>query len=151
VDEANRMRWGRFEFVMDYGTFRHITGSLSGPGWDFHFSGACINGDTEEPAYWVDRIGVYCEAATLPFAKAADYTGVELDLPGTGDDATGEPFFDLYAGEGYEVSDARLRFAQRDGERYRIEMSGTTLLFGHPERFELNAWAEELPDHCYLG
>jgi len=51
------------------------------------------------------------------------------------------------------VSDVQLRFAERDGGRYRIELSGTVSasVLGHPERFELSAWADELPDHTYRG
>jgi len=99
------------------------------------------------------RIGVYCDAAPLPFAKADDYTGVEVNLPGSYDEDTGEPYFAVYIGESYEVSDVRLRFAERDGSRYRIELSGTVAdaVFGQPERFELSAWADEQPDHSHLG
>ncbi len=151
--EANRMRLGRFEFVIDFGSFRRITACWSGPGWDINFSGACINDDPEEPIFPDGRIGVYCDAAPLPFAKAADYTGIEVDLPGFYDEASGEPYFAVYVGESYEVSDARLRFAAREGKRYLIELSGTVSasVFGHPERFELSAWADELPDHSHLG
>jgi len=151
--EANWMRLGRFEFAIDFGSFRRITQCWSGPGWDFNFSGACVNDDPDESMFPDDRIGVYAEAAPLPFAKAADYTGVELDLPGYYDEATGEPYFAVYVGESYEVSDVRLRFVERDGDRYRIEMSGvvSAAVLGHPERFELSAWADELPDHSYLG
>lgn len=148
--ETNHMRLGEFEFVIDFGSFRRITECLSGPGWDFNFSGKCINGDF----FGVDgRIGLYCEAAPLPFAKAADYTGVELDLPGYYDEESGEPFFAVDVGESYEVSDVRLRFAQRDGTRYRIEMSGTVseAVFGHPVKFVMSAWADEQPDHSYGG
>ena len=95
---------------------------------------------------------MYCEAAPLPLAKAADYTGVALDLPGSYDEATGEPYFAVDIGESYEVSDVRLRFAARDGNHYLIELSGTAsaAVLGHPERFELLAWADELPDHSHL-
>lgn len=57
----------------------------------------------------------------------------------------------MFVGESYEVSDVRLRFAERDGAHYRIEMSGTVSpsVFGHAERFELSAWADEHPDHAY--
>jgi hypothetical protein len=105
------------------------------------------------PAFPFGRIGVYCEAAPLPFGKAADYTGVEVTLPGYYDEATGEPYFAVDVGESCEVSDARLRFVERDGGRYLIELSGTASasVLGHPERFELSAWADELPDHSYLG
>lgn len=145
---TNWMRLGRWEFAIDFGSFRRITECWSGPGWDFNFGGKCINGDFPS----LDgRIGLYCDAAPLPLAKAADYSHIELDLPGCYDEATGEPFFAVDVGESYEVSDVRLRFAERDGGRYRIEMSGTVsaLVFGHPEQFELSAWADEQPDHAY--
>ncbi len=153
VVEANRMRLGRFEFVIDFGSFRRITACWSGPGWDFNFSGACVNDDPEELTFPLGRIGVYCEAAPLPLMKATDYTGVEVDLPGSYDKASGEPYFAIDIGESCEVTDARLRFAARDGSRYLIELSGTAAawLLGHPERFELLAWADELPDHSCLG
>jgi hypothetical protein len=142
------MRLGTYEFVIDFASFRRITECWSGPGWDFNFSGKCVNGDFIS----IDgRIGLYCEAAPLPLDKSADYTGIDLDLPGYYDEATGEPFFAVYVGESYEVSDVRLRFAERDGGRYRIEMRGTVSasVFGQPEHFELCAWADEEPDHSY--
>ena len=150
--ETNRMRLGRFEFVIEHGSFRRITACWSGPGWDFNFSGACVNDDPEDPTF-PDGIGVYCDAAKLPFDKATDYSGVEFNLPGFYEEASGEPYFAVHVGESYEVSDARLRFAARDGGRYLIELSGTASesVLGHPERFELLAWADELRDHSYLG
>jgi hypothetical protein len=145
------MRLGRFKFVIDFGSFRRITQCWSGPGWDFNFSGRCVNEDPEKPLFPAERIGVYCEAAPLPFAKSADYTGVEMELPGYYDETTGEPFFAVDVGESFEVSDAKLRFAKREGGSYLIELSGTVSagVFGYPERFELSAWADELPDHAY--
>jgi hypothetical protein len=151
VLEANRMRLGRFEFVIDFGSFRRITACWSGPGWDFNFSGACVNDDAEDTMFPDGRIGVYCEAAPLPLAKGVDYTGVEVDLPGSYDEGTGEPYFAVDVGESYEVSDARLRFAGREASRYLIELTGTVseAVLGKAERFELLAWADELPDHSY--
>lgn len=119
-------------------------------GWDFNFRGACVNDDPEDPAFPLGRIAVYCDAAPLPFDKAADYTGVAVDLPGSYDEASGEPYFAVDVGESHEVSDANMRFVLRDGGRYLIELCGTAsaAVLGHPERFELLAWAEELPDHA---
>ncbi len=148
---VNRMRIGRFEFDVDFATFRYITGSRSGPGWDFNFVGTCLNDDPEEPMFLYGGVGVFTEAAPLPLAKADDYTGAELDLPGYYDEASGEPYFGISNGENYEASDVRLRFARRDGGRYLIEMTGTASpsILGQPERFELLAWVEEQPDHAY--
>jgi|GEM_PF-3387117 len=149
--EVNRMRLGRFEFDIDFATFRYITQSRTGPGWDFNFSGACLNDDPEDPTFLYDRIGVFTEAAPLPLAKADDYTGVELDLPGSCDESSGEPYFGISNGENDEVSDVRLRFTKRDGGRYLIEMTGiaSPAILGHPQPFELSAWTEEQPDHAY--
>jgi len=151
--EANRMRLGRYEFVIDFGSFRRITACWSGPGWDFNFSGAFVNDDPDDLLFPGGRLGVYCEAAPLPLAKATDYTGVEIDMPGSCDEATGEPLFFIDVGESYTVADARLRFAERAGGRYLIEVSGmaSAVMLGHLERFELSAWADELPDHSYTG
>ena len=70
---------------------------------------------------------------------------------GSYDEESGEPFFAVDVGESYEVSDAHLRFVARDGGRYLIELSGTVsaAVLGRPERFELLAWADELPDHAH--
>jgi hypothetical protein len=148
---TNRMILGRYEFVIDFGSFRRITQCWSGPGWDFNFSGACVNSDPDRPISLDDRIGVYCEAAPLPFDKAADYTGIDLLLPGDGVEGTDEPHFAIDVGESYNASDVRLRFVERDGSRYRIELSGIAPadIFRRPEPFQLNAWAKELPDHAY--
>jgi hypothetical protein len=148
---VDRMRLGRFEFAIESATFRRITESWSGPGWDFNFNGRCLDGEPEEPMFLHGGVGVYAEAAPLPLAKADDYTGVELDLPGDYDEATGEPYFAIDVGESYNASDVRLKFVERDGNRYLIELTGIapSLLFGRPQSFELKAWAEEQPDHAY--
>lgn len=152
--EANRMRLGKFEFVIDFGSFRRITACWSGPGWDFTFNGTCINDNPEAPTFFDEgKICVYCEAAPLPFAKAADYSGVEIEFPGSCDEASGEPLFAVDLGESYDLSDARLRFVLREGDRYLIELSGiaSAAILGHPEQLKMLAWANELPDHSYLG
>lgn len=147
---VNRMRLGQFEFAIETANFRYITQSWSGPGWDFNFSGSCTNDKSEEREFPYS-VGLYTETAPLPLTKAANYTGIELLLPMPYDEASGEPLFGLYFWEDNAVSDVRLLFAERDGNRYRIELTATVAetAFGHPERLELSAWAEELPDHAY--
>jgi hypothetical protein len=147
------MRLGKFDFEMGVGSFRRITGCWSGPGWDFSFGGVCVNDNREEPAFTLDgEVGIYCEAAKLPFEKMDDYAGVMCDLPGYYDEASGEPYFAVQLWESYELLDAKLRFAARDGDRYLIELTGTVseAVLGQQERLELLAWAKELPDHSYL-
>jgi hypothetical protein len=144
------MRVGDYEFAIEVAWFRYITRSWSGPGWDFSFTGPCINDNAEESVFPYGA-RLLTEAAPLPLEKAEDYTGVELILPLPYDEESGEPFFGLNVGEEYEVSDVRLRFAQRDGGRYRIEIIATLseAVLGRPERLELSAWTEERPDHAY--
>jgi hypothetical protein len=143
------MRFGGYEFAIEAASFRYITQSWSGPGWDFNFSGPCVSGPDVSVFCYGARL--LTEAAPLPLGKAADYTGVELDLPGSFDEESGEPFFGLNVTEEHEVSDVRLRFAERAGSRYRIEIVATVAksVLGQPEKLELSAWAEELPDHAY--
>ena len=149
--EVDRIRLGRFDFAIESATFRRITQSWSGPGWDFIFSGRCLNDDLERPMSLHGGVVIYAEAAPLPLTKADDYSGVELDLPGYFDEATGEPYFAIDVGESYEASDVRLRFVERDGNRYLIEMSGLapSSLCGEEVGFELKAWVQEQPDHAY--
>jgi hypothetical protein len=150
MDAENRMRLGSYEFAIEAASYRYITESDSGPGWDFDFSGPCINDDPENPTFLYGA-RLYTEAAPIPLEKAEDYTGSELYLPEPYDDATGEPFFGLKVWEEHDLSDLRLRFAEKKGPTYRIEITASVAetVFGHPERLRLSAWTEERPDHSY--
>jgi hypothetical protein len=150
METVNRLLFGPYEFAIEAATFRYITQSWSGPGWDFSFSGPCLNDDPESPLFPFGA-RLLAEAAPLPLTKAEDYTGVELSLPSTYDEETGEPFFGLNVCEEHEVSDLRLRFLARDGRRYLIEITGAVAetVFGEPERFRLSAWTEQLADLAY--
>lgn len=150
MSEINRMRLGTYDFAVEAASFRYITQSWSGPGWDFTFSGPCLSDDPEEPVFpFGFRLST--EAAPLPLEKAADYTGKELLLPLPYDDESGEPFFGLNVCEEHAVSNLWLRFAERDGSRYRIEITATAAetVLGEREGLEISAWAEELVDHAY--
>ena len=146
--EANRMRLGPYTFAVESASFRRITQSWSGPGWDFSFSGPCLN---DPEGIFPLGARLLTEAAPLPIVKADDYTGIDLEIPMPYDDETGEPYFGLNVGEEYEVSGLHLRFCERAGSSYRIEVTATVseAVLGRPERLELSAWAEELPDHAY--
>jgi hypothetical protein len=147
---ANRMQVGAYEFAIETAYFRYIRQSWSGPGWDFSFSGPCVN-DQPMDALFPYGARLLAEAAPLPLAKAKDYTGIQLVLPLPYDEPTGEPLFGLNVCEEHDVLDVRLQFAEREGNRYRIEITAVVAktVFGHPERLALSAWAKELPDHAY--
>lgn len=146
----NRMRLGRYEFAVEVATFHRITASWSGPGWDFSFSGPCLN-DGPDENHFPYGARLLAEAAPLPLPDRDDLTGVELVLPLSFDEKSGEAYFGINVHEEHEVSDVRLRFAERDGPRYRIEFTGVVAetVFGRPEALTLNGWAEHLPDHAY--
>jgi hypothetical protein len=148
--EVNRLRLGTYEFDIKDAWFRCITQSWSGPGWDFSFSGPCINDNIEEPLFPYG-VGLSTEASPLPLQKAEDYTGVELVLNLPYDDETGEPYFGLNVWELHNVPNMRLSFVERKGNLYRIEIIATVpeTIFGHPERLEMSAWTEERADHAY--
>lgn len=145
---VNTMRIGDSEFAIQAASFRYITQSWSGPGWDFRFAGPCTHDPRECFPYGARLL---TEAGPLPLARSADYTGMELHVPEPFDDASGEPFFGLNVAEEHEVSQLHLRFAERDGPRYRIEIVAqvAATVFGVPARLELNAWADEQADHAY--
>ena len=147
---ANIMRLGCYEFAIDAASFRYVTQSWSGPGWDFEFRGRCVNDSPEEPLFLYGA-RLLTEAAPMPLAKSNDYTGVELELPLSYDEESGEPLFGLQVMEEHPLSNVHLRFVERKGNRYRIEMSATVAetVLGQPEALQLSAWAEELPDHAY--
>lgn len=150
MPSTNTMRFDRYEFSIDAASFRYITQSWSGPGWDFEFCGRCVNDNAEEPLFPYGA-RVLTEAAPMPLTKAKDYLGVEVVLPLPYDEESGEPLFGLNVMEEHPLSDVRFRFAERDGKRYRIELTGIVArsVLGHPVALELSAWAEEMPDHAY--
>lgn len=148
----NQLELGRFLFVVESASFRYITGSNSGPGWDFDFIGGCVNDDEDEPLFEYGA-RLYTEAAPIPIRKMDDYTGVDVFLPESYDDESGEPYFGLKSVEEHEVSNLRLRFRQKRGDRYLIEITGTVApsLLVEATQLNLLAWAEEQPDHAYPG
>lgn len=146
----NRLRLGTYLFGVEAASFRYVPTSGSGPGWDFSFSGPCLNDNPEESVFpFGFRLST--EAAPLPLEKTEDYTGKELVLALPYDEESGEPYFGLNVCEEHAVSDLRLRFLERSDGRYRIELTAVAAetVFGRPEALELSAWADELPDHAY--
>lgn len=145
----NTMQIEDYEFRIESASFRYITDSSSGPGWDFSFHGVCAD-DTCDDMFPYDAV-VRTEAAPLPLTKSGDYTGVEVSVPLPYDEDSGEPFFSLMVGEEHELSSLTLRFLQRDGDRYLIELEAEVAptVLEHSAPLTLSAWTEEQPDHAY--
>ena len=138
-----------FQFDVETATFRYITESWSGAGWDFSFHARCR--DAACQAMFPEGALLRTEAAPLPLRQTEDYTGVEVAAALAYDDESGEPFFGLMVGEEHEVSHLQLKFLERDGERYLIEINAqvTPTVFGHSATLKLRAWTQQLPDHAY--
>lgn len=94
---------------------------------------------------------IEAEAAPILLDNAADYTGVELNLPGTYDDESGEPYFGLRIVETHDIADVHIQFRAKDGQKYLIYFSGTVdrTALRAVTKVEALVWIEELPDHAY--
>jgi hypothetical protein len=145
----NWMRFGGYEFTIEAASFRYVTQSRSGPGWDFSFRGPCVSEDPDR--LFGQGARLYTEAAPMPLRKMDDYTGIELLLPLPYDEDSGEPLFGLKIMEEHDLSDLRLKFTRRTGPLYLIEIEATLAktVLRHPVPLQLCAWAQELPDHAY--
>ncbi len=139
------MNFGNYPFEVEKATFRFIPENDTGPGWDFDFSGECLN-DKDDLFDYGFRL--YTEAAPILFPKRDDLTGVEIFLPKPFDEKSGEPFFGFKVWEEHEVFDLTLRFIERDEDRYLIEIFATVAktVLGFPAPLHLRAWAHQLPE-----
>ena len=146
----DRMKLARYEFTVERAFFRYITQSISGPGWDFDFMGGCLNDRKRSPIFPYG-FRLYTEAAPFPLTKMDDYTGIEIALPTSYDEETGEPYFGLKVLEEYDVFNLRLKFLRREGNLYLIEITATVdeNVLGSEKSLKLLAWTEEQPDHAY--
>lgn len=152
MDVAENRFWiDEYEFVVHKGSFRYITQSWSGPGWDFLIAGNCANDDPEESVFPYGA-KLFAEAAPIrELLSNEDLCGQSVHLPLPYDDESGEPLFDLNVGEAHDLSDVRLTFVERKDNSYRLEMTGriSDTVLGQPSTLRLNAWIERLPDHAY--
>lgn len=146
---GNVLTLGPYRFAVKTATFRYISDSWSGRGWDFSFAGPCVNDDPEEVFPYGAQL--LAEAAPIPMENADDLTGVEIHLQLPYDDESGEPFFGLNVLEEHELSDLTLKFLSRERNMYLISISATAAetITGKPEPVTLNAWAIRQPDHAY--
>lgn len=144
----NAMNLGVYQFTENESSFRFISESSSGPGWDFDFKGECVN-DKDDLFEYGFRL--YTEAAPLGLTKHDDLTGLEIVLPKPYDEESGEPFFGFKVWEEHEVSDLTLRFLRRDGDKYLIEINATVAatVLGKPAPLHLQAWTRQPPDRAY--
>jgi hypothetical protein len=149
LKELNQMSFGGYDFSIESASFGYVIQSWSGPGWDFSFTGTCVSGPNTDLFSYGARL--LTEAAPLPLQKSEDYRGLELAVTEPFNKTSGEPYFGLNVMEEHEVSEVHLKFLEREGNRYLIELTAliAETVLGQPERLELLVWTKELPDYAY--
>ncbi len=148
--DDNELHFDTHRFAIECATFRYITDSCSGPGWDFTFAGPCITDDDDEPEYPYG-IRLMTEAAPLPLKPQDDLTGASIELHSPYDVDSGEPYFDVNVMESHDVPELRLDFVERRDDKYLIRINATVAetITGNQESLSLLAWAQREVDHTY--
>ena len=138
-----------FAFKITAATFRYITDSWSGAGWDFNF--VAVPSDEACRAEFSGGVMLRTEAAPLPLSPAQDYTGVGCVAVLPYDEATGEALFGLLVREEHDVFELKLKFEARAEDRYLISIEAQVDedVLGHVLPLKLRAWTQQLPDHAY--
>ncbi|QDV47269.1 hypothetical protein Enr13x_71780 [Stieleria neptunia] len=148
--DENELHFDSHRFAIESATFRYITDSCSGPGWDFNFSGPCVTDDRDEPEYPYG-IRLMTEAGPLPLEPNDDLTGASIELNSPCDEDSGEPYFDVNVMESHDVLRLRLDVVERRGDDYLIKIIATVAetITGKQESLSLIAWAQREADHAY--
>src|SRR5688572_6342974 len=66
---------------------------------------------------------LYAEDEPVPLPEVGDFTGLDFFLKEPYHPEHGEVYFTFNAWEARDVSDVRIRFLERQGSRYRVELS----------------------------
>lgn len=133
-------------FPIHHAIFRRITDDGQGhPGWDFDI---CTQAPVEEPAdesekdLFANGVRFYAEGDPIPLPDVEDFTGIKLFLKEPFDAESGEVYFTLYVCEHEDVSDVDLRFIERRGSEYRMQVSALAhRLFEKPVKLEIEVVA----------
>ena len=146
----NELYFDSHRFAIQSASFRYITDSWSGPGWDFDFSGPCITDSKDKPEYPYG-IRLMTEAGPLPLKPLDDLTGAFIELNSPYDEESGEAYFDVNVMEAHDVLKLRLDFVERRGDEYLVKVEATVAetVTGRQESLSLVAWARREADHAY--
>jgi hypothetical protein len=154
MDSLGVLKLAGHRFPIHHATFRRITNNGQGnPGWEFN---VCTQPPLEEPADESERflfangVRFYAEGDPIPLPDVEDLTGVEVFIKEPFDPVSGEVYFTLYVCEHGDVSDVRLRFVERRGSQYRIQVSALAHnLFQAPAQLEFETWITQQPAGRY--
>ena len=88
-----------------------------------------------------DGICLYAEDEPIPLPDVADLTGVEFALRRSFHAESGEPYFTFACPAYKDVSNFRVRFSERQGNRYRVELSACVhRVLGRRAEFRYLGW-----------
>ncbi len=68
-------------------------------------------------------MGLYAWDEPIPLPTIGDFTGLDFALAEALSPLSGEPYFAFDADEAHEVCAVRIRFFERQGAGYRVEVS----------------------------
>jgi hypothetical protein len=154
MDTLGMLTLAGHRFPIHHATFRRITDDGQGrPGWEFD---VCTQPPLEEPTDATERfmfargVRFYAEGDPIPLLDVEDFTGVEVFIKEPFDPDSGEVHFTLYVCEHGDVSDVTLRFLERRGTEYRIQVSALAHnVFEIPTPLQFETWITQLPAHQY--
>jgi hypothetical protein len=141
-------------FPIHQATFRRITDNGQGqPGWELNvYTQPPLEEPNDESERFMFANGVrfYAEGDPIPLPDVEDLTGVEIYLKEPFDPDSGEVYFTLFVGEHEDVSDVTLRFVERRGSKYRLQVSALAHhVFKDPVKLTIDTWIERLPAGRY--
>jgi hypothetical protein len=137
-------------FPVHESTFRFCGTDEDGkPSWEFEISTGpplVDPADSTESFLFSKRVRFYAEGDPIPLPDQEDYTGVEVYIEEPCDPDSGEVYFTLYVSEHENVSHVRLKFVERRGSKYRIQVSGLAHnVFEKPIKLTIDTWITRLP------
>lgn len=145
---------GEIRFPINVANFRRITDDGQGhPGWEFNIcTGPPLNppADPTEAFLYGNGVRFYAEGDPIPLPDTDDLTGVELELAEPSDPNSGEVYFTLYVAEHGDITDLHLRFLERRGFRYLLEIEALApSIEEEPLTLRIRTWIERLPAGRY--
>jgi hypothetical protein len=99
-----------------------------------------------------EGICLYAEDEPIPLPEFADLTGVEFYLEEPYHPETGEVYFTFWSTECWDVSEVRIRFLERQADRYRVELSALVhQVFRQPTELRYVGWLEVVGEQSAGG
>jgi hypothetical protein len=141
MDRLGVIYFRGFEFDVEIAQFGYVRTSHWGAGWNFLIGGFCTADDRARELF-PEGLMFYSEAAPLSLNPEADLLTQVVEHPGgvyPGAD-WGATWFECWIGGHNETWDVTLRFVERNGSRYRVELSATVGVGPEPAPLRASAW-----------